>query len=194
MRHVRALVLSLASSACGGDWQTDATPAPLPAEFPFNYISLFVGGQATRESADPLRYSTTFSASVDGEDGGLYPVQYGIGYFYPTSGEARIEIGACVEEEGGFTVARCKASLLELELRVTPRSDYPDEFMDESSFSLQAPVHGTAARSFDESYDLELGTGVILAKTRTGASRTSYAAELGARVAGTLQIDANLNK
>lgn len=195
MRCARALVvLSLASSACGGNSDPAGTAAPLPAEFPFGYISLFVTGEATLESTEPLRYATTFSPSAERENGGLYPIQYGIGYFFPTSGEARIEIDACVEEESGFITASCEASLLALELTVTPRPDYPDEFMDECTFSLEAPVHGTAARNFDESYDLELGNVVILAETRTGASRSSYVGEIGARLASTLQVEANLYK
>jgi hypothetical protein len=165
---------------------------PLPAEFPFDYVELLVVGPATLESTDPLRHSAAFAPSAEHENGGLYPIQYGIGYFYPTSGEARVEIGACVEEDSGFVAASCEASLLEL--AVTRRPDYPDEFMDESTFSLEAAAHGTAARMFDESYELELGEVVILAETRTGASRSRYAGALEVRLADSLQLDAQLRK
>jgi hypothetical protein len=195
MKCVRALViLSLASSACGGDLDPGRPADPLPAEFPFDYIELLVAGPATLESTEPLRYSTAFAPAAESESGGLYPIQYGIGYFYPTSGDARVEIGACVEEDSGFVTASCEASLLELELTVTRRPDYPDEFMDESTFSLEAAAHGTALRMFDESYELELGEVVILAETRTGASRSSYAGAIGAKLADNLQLDAQLRK
>ena len=193
MKLARVLSLSLlvCATACGGT-ADGRPPDPLPAEFPFQEIWVGVTGPGAFDVEDPFRYAATFSASVDQENGGIYPLQYGIGYFYPTRGEARAEMASCRELEPGGDEISCEVTL-ELELTVAYRPEYPDEFMEDSTFSLSEGARGTALM-FEGWFEIGIADAIVVAETRARGSRSSYSASLRALMGDTMQIDGVFRK
>jgi len=189
-RQVLGVPVLACAAACGGTADHGPPADPLAAEFPFQEIWVGVTGPGAFDVEDPLRYSATFSASVDQENGGLYPLQYGIGYFYPTRGVARAEISSCRQLEPGSDEVSCEATL-ELELTVAHRPEYPDEFMEDSTFTLSAP--GTAL-ILEGWFELGIADAIVVAETRAQGSRSSYVANLRALIGDTMQIDGVFRK
>jgi hypothetical protein len=87
----------------------------------------------------------------------------------------------------------CEA-LLELELTVTPRPEYPDELMDESTFTLAEGARGTAQRDLGGVIELVIEEASVVAETRLGGSRSSYTAGFGAFIGETMEIQGTLSK
>jgi hypothetical protein len=131
---VRTLLACCAvlAGACGGAVAEERSAEPLPSEFPFEYLRVFLTGSGVLGDGETPSFTAKFEAGSDDRSGGLYPVQYGIGYFFPAAGELRIEITDCSAEDLGFYDAICAARLTEWNLTVASRADHPHPFMDEA--------------------------------------------------------------
>jgi hypothetical protein len=185
---------ALLACACGVAVDEDSPADPLPSEFVFEYLSISLAGTGEPSSADPPAFTARFDAAREFGESGLYPVQYGIGYFYPVEGGLAVELSDCEEEDSGFYDRTCVARLTAWRLTVTPRADYPNAFMDGATFTA-VPASGTAHRSvLDGTYDLSVQAATVLAETRTGASSSEYHGELGLTLGEAVELRALLAK
>lgn len=190
---MRAALACLLLCACGGRVDPDESAEPLPSEFPFQYVGLQLFGGGVLDEGDPASYAAGFDATD--ERSGLFPVQYGIGYFYPATGDLEVELSDCTAQESGFYDLACTARLTALTLTVTSRADYPDAFMDEATFALGQPAAGEAQRWVqDDTYELAVEALTLRAETRTGASSSEYQGGLRATLGGTVMLTAHLAK
>jgi hypothetical protein len=186
---------ALLFSACGGVVAEDRTAEPLPSEFAFEHMSVFLNGSGELAGGDTPSFTARFETGSGSGTGGLYPVQYGIGYFFPTAGRLRIDVAECTAQDQGFFDALCVARLAEWNLTVTSRADHPHAFMDEATFVLEQPITGTAYRSvLDGSYTLSVEAVTLYAETRTGASSSRYEGALDAVLGETFQLRADMVK
>lgn len=178
----RLKLLALLVAGCGGSAEERATADPLPAEFPFEYVSLSASGSARVAGSDTLEVTIELSPADGGglSQGGLYPVQYGIGYHFPLEGSIRVTLTDCEERDMGFVIGSCAATLWDFELRVPADLRYPDPFTDESTLSLAEPVGGTAASFIGSSYEAVFEPTEVVLSTKSGTSSSRYAAELSA--------------
>lgn len=181
-RRAPLALAALLVAACGGSAEERVNADPLPEEFPFEYVSMVVSGAVAVATSDEIEYTMLLSPA-DGRDrsqGGLYPAQYGIGYFYPLEGTLRATLSDCEDQDTGFAIATCEAELSHFELRIPGDEQYPDPFTDEASVSLVEPVRGSAVSYVSGSYEVVFEPTELLLKTKSGASRSRYAAELSA--------------
>lgn len=176
----RLVLTALLGTACGGSAEEQATADPLPAEFPFEYISLSVNGSTRVVGSDDLEV-TIEVRPADGlgfSQGGLYPIQYGIGYHYPLEGSLRLSLMNCEELDNGFVNGSCAATLAEFVLSVPADEQYPDPITDEATLTLAAPVAGTADSFLDGSYEAMFEPTELVLATKSGGSSSRHTADL----------------
>ncbi len=189
------LCCALVLGACGGAVETDRTAEPLPREFPFDYLTIALNGAGVLVDGDTPTFTATFESGQERQAGGLYPVQYGIGFFFPVTGRLRVDFTRCLDEDAGFYDRTCDVELSAFELSVTPRADLPDPFMDESTFALAEPTTGTARRyAGDDTYEMFVESATLRAATRTGASSNEYQGGLEITLGELAHVTAQMEK